>query len=63
MKTLDNLITWGWADHVLEVTPESVDEILAGSSGAATRRRSRPIRWRACGRGRRRRSRSGSGCR
>ena len=21
MKTLDNLITWGWADHVLEVTP------------------------------------------
>jgi len=32
-ETDDNLITWGWADHVLEVTPESVEEVLAGFLG------------------------------
>jgi hypothetical protein len=32
-ETDDNLITWGWADHVLEVTPESVDEVLAAFLG------------------------------
>ncbi|HSM61316.1 MAG TPA: M14 family zinc carboxypeptidase [Longimicrobiales bacterium] len=29
-ETDDNLVTWGWADHVLQVTPESVDEVIAG---------------------------------
>jgi hypothetical protein len=29
-ETDDNLITWGWADHMLQVTPESVEEVLAG---------------------------------
>lgn len=28
-ETDDNLITWGWTDHLLQVTPESVDEVLA----------------------------------
>ncbi|MCG8466995.1 MAG: hypothetical protein MJB57_02120 [Gemmatimonadetes bacterium] len=32
-ETDDNLITWGWADHVLQVTPESVDEVLASFIG------------------------------
>ena len=27
-ETDDNLITWGWADHVLEVRPETVEEAL-----------------------------------
>jgi len=38
-ETDDNLITWGWADHVLQVTPGSVDEALAdmlGSTDPAT---------------------------
>lgn len=29
----DNLITWGWVDHLLEVRPESVEEALAGMLG------------------------------
>lgn len=29
-ETDDNLITWGWADHLLQVRPKSVDEALAG---------------------------------
>lgn len=29
-ETDDNLITWGWVDHLLEVRPESVEEALAG---------------------------------
>jgi len=29
-ETDDNLITWGWADHLLEVRPETVEEALAG---------------------------------
>jgi hypothetical protein len=29
-ETDDNLITWGWTDHVLEVRPESIEEALAG---------------------------------
>lgn len=28
-ETDDNLITWGWTDHVLEVRPESVEEAMA----------------------------------
>jgi len=28
-ETDDNLITWGWADHIIEVTPQSIDEALA----------------------------------
>ena len=28
-ETDDNLITWGWTDHLLEVTPESVDAVMA----------------------------------
>ncbi|UCC25689.1 MAG: succinylglutamate desuccinylase/aspartoacylase family protein [Gemmatimonadales bacterium] len=27
-ETDDNLITWGWTDHVLEETPESVEEVI-----------------------------------
>ena len=32
-ETDDNLITWNWTDHVLQVTPGSVDEVLAGMMG------------------------------
>ena len=32
-ETDDNLITWGWTDHMLQVTPESVEEVLAGMLG------------------------------
>lgn len=32
-ETDDNLITWGWTDHVLQVTPESVEEVMAGMLG------------------------------
>ena len=28
-ETDDNLITWGWADHVLEERPATVDEAMA----------------------------------
>jgi len=28
-ETDDNLITWGWVDHVLQVRPETVEEALA----------------------------------
>lgn len=28
-ETDDNIITWGWADHLLEVRPESVEEAMA----------------------------------
>lgn len=28
-ETDDNLITWGWVDHMLEVTPRTIDEALA----------------------------------
>ena len=30
-ETDDNLITWGWTDHILQVTPESVEAVIAGS--------------------------------
>ena len=32
-ETDDNLITWNWTDHVLQVSPESVEEVLAGMMG------------------------------
>ncbi|MDX1396467.1 MAG: M14 family zinc carboxypeptidase [Gemmatimonadota bacterium] len=32
-ETDDNLITWNWTDHVLQVTPESVEEVLASMMG------------------------------
>ena len=32
-ETDDNFITWNWTDHVLQVTPESVDEVLASMMG------------------------------
>lgn len=32
-ETDDNLITWGWTDHVLQETPTSVDEVVAGMLG------------------------------
>lgn len=32
----DNLITWGWADHVLQETPESVEEVIAGMLGGGS---------------------------
>ena len=32
-ETDDNLITWGWADHVLQVRPATVEEALEGFLG------------------------------
>ncbi|MBT8337711.1 MAG: hypothetical protein KJO11_13970, partial [Gemmatimonadetes bacterium] len=32
-ETDDNLITWGWTDHILQVTPESLDEVMADMLG------------------------------
>lgn len=32
-ETDDNLITWGWVDHLLEVRPETAEEALAGMLG------------------------------
>lgn len=32
-ETDDNLITWGWADHILQETPDSEDEVIAGMLG------------------------------
>jgi hypothetical protein len=32
-ETDDNLITWGWLDNVLQVTPETVEEAMAGLLG------------------------------
>lgn len=32
-ETDDNLITWGWADHVLQVKPESVEAMIASFLG------------------------------
>ncbi len=32
-ETDDNLITWGWVDHMLQVTPESVEQVLADMLG------------------------------
>jgi len=29
-ETDDNLITWGWTDHVLEIRPSTVEEAMAG---------------------------------
>ncbi|MEX2471687.1 MAG: hypothetical protein WEA34_05875, partial [Gemmatimonadota bacterium] len=29
-ETDDNLITWGWTDHVLQETPASVEEVISG---------------------------------
>jgi hypothetical protein len=29
-ETDDNLITWGWTDHVLEIRPATVEEAMAG---------------------------------
>lgn len=33
-ETDDNLITWGWADHMLEVRPKTVDEGMAALAAA-----------------------------
>lgn len=33
-ETDDNLITWGWTDHVLEVRPETVEEGMAALAAA-----------------------------
>jgi hypothetical protein len=30
----DNLITWGWTDHVLEIRPETVEEGMAAVAAA-----------------------------
>ena len=32
-ETDDNLITWGWTDHILQETPDSEDEVIAGMLG------------------------------
>jgi dipeptidyl-peptidase 4 len=32
-ETDDNLITWGWTDHILQETPGSVEEVVAGFAG------------------------------
>jgi hypothetical protein len=32
-ETDDNLITWGWTDHILEETPESEEEVIEGMLG------------------------------
>ena len=32
-ETDDNLITWGWTDHILQVTPQSIEEAMAQSLG------------------------------
>ena len=32
-ETDDNLITWGWTDHILEETPESEDAVLESMLG------------------------------
>jgi hypothetical protein len=32
-ETDDNVITWGWTDHILEQLPETVEEVLAGMPG------------------------------
>jgi len=32
-ETDDNLITWGWTDYLLQVTPETSDEVLAALLG------------------------------
>lgn len=33
-ETDDNLITWGWTDHVLQVTPQSLDEAMGQLMGS-----------------------------
>lgn len=35
-ETDDNLITWGWTDHLLQETPESVEEVVAQMTGGAS---------------------------
>jgi len=32
-ETDDNLITWGWTDHILEESPESEEAVIAGMLG------------------------------
>ena len=32
-ETDDNVITWGWTDHILEELPETVEEAMAGMIG------------------------------
>ena len=32
-ETDDNLITWGWTDHILQVTPRSIEEAMAQALG------------------------------
>ena len=32
-ETDDNLITWGWTDHILEETPDSEEEVIASMLG------------------------------
>ena len=32
-ETDDNLITWGWTDHILQETPESVEAVIASMLG------------------------------
>jgi len=40
-ETDDNLITWGYADHLLRVTPPAVDSTVIVSSGATNTRNDR----------------------
>ena len=35
-ETDDNLITWGWTDHILEETPESEEALLEAMLGGRT---------------------------
>ncbi len=35
-ETDDNLITWGWTDHILEESPESEEAVIAGMLGGRT---------------------------
>ncbi len=32
-ETDDNLITWGWADHIIQETPGSIDEVVSSITG------------------------------
>ena len=32
-ETADNLITWGWTDHILEESPESVEAVIESMLG------------------------------
>ena len=36
-ETDDNLITWGWTDHILEVRPSTVEGMMANFLGGRDR--------------------------